>query len=324
VAPRARVARFPQILVRSRGAVDRLGLAFGLNGQPAIDDTEFEARVYVESDAAESELAALLGSPATRSAILALLGVQGVSAVLFNERGALAALAVDGRAPAKLVAQLDALVALAATLPLPAEPLPPRLVRNVRAEVFAVVGIVLFAWLPPVYLLERFAPYRGDFGLSVAGWALALLAPFLVVQWRRSRRRPTGLRRMTASLVAGAIGSLSLVASLVVVLNAMLPSERHVRAAQIEDWTCWKSSSGGKMQTRRTDCKLAIRTLDDRELHEVLRTERWTFEHDDAIAGRCGPAELVEREGALGFALLERVRRLPNGPEYFTACASER
>jgi hypothetical protein len=313
--PRGGVERLPAMRLRSRTANDRRGLAWGLNGQPVTGDSTFDAGVYVESDAIEADLLAVLGAAPTRSEIVTLLTDPGVSEVTLGELGSLVTMTIGRDDPAKLMARLDALGALAATLPTPSRPPHPWIVTGASREAIAWILLALFAWMFPIFYGEHHAPYRGGFGLAVAGASLVLYLLAMIVQVVRHRGRTRGLFMVMLSAVSLAVLCPSIVASAMLVANDGIPSAQVIRPAQVEDLRC--RSNG-----RRSTCSLKFRTLDDDELHWASDSSSLT--HEPGIAGDCGPAEVIEREGGLGFARLEQVRRTARGGVRLTRCASER
>ncbi len=319
--PRPRVERLPEARLRARTAMDARGLAWGLNAQPATGDAAFHERVYVESEAPAGELAAVLGSAATRGATAALVADPDVLTVSLAELECLATVAVLRDDPAKLAGRLDALGWLASTLPQPTQPPRARLAIGMRAEGALLLVAGMLSWWFPLIFSERFLPYRGSFGATVAVGGLALFVVAMGVQVARHRTRTTGLRWVMGSFASLTVACPSLVASALLVLNAELASERRVRQVVLEDFECGAAKRGRV-------CTATVRGLGEREtwsfvvptdvLSKLERQRR-----DDGIAGACGPAELTEREGALGYALLDRLRRTPNGEAYYTRCASD-
>lgn len=72
-ALRPDLAEMPRIVLRAEGALDRGGKALGISRELEVGDPEFDAAVYVESEAPESVVASVLASPVVRKNALALV-----------------------------------------------------------------------------------------------------------------------------------------------------------------------------------------------------------------------------------------------------------
>ncbi len=78
---------FPEVTLRTETDVDRRGKDKGINLEIQLGDPQFDPRVYIETDAYDQAVRALLSSPWIRAAVLALLGHCLVSSIEFGPRG---------------------------------------------------------------------------------------------------------------------------------------------------------------------------------------------------------------------------------------------
>lgn len=183
-AMRPDARELPRIVLRREGALDRGGKSLGINREIELGDPGFDAAVYIETEAPDAFVRAVLAGPEARSAALDL--VRGPAGGLQLDDGRLvihldAAGLADPR-PDELHALLDRLGALARALTVPKD-IPSRAELVRRRSVGHIAGLaagwlvaVLVAVLlrPPPVL--AWGPIFAALGLGALLWLLALVA----------------------------------------------------------------------------------------------------------------------------------------------------
>ncbi len=107
--------RLPRLRLRRERPADRLGKSLRLNREVQTGDPRFDGEVYIESDASDQEVLAVLSSPRARDAVVALLG-HGVHQLALNHDGEQLRIHWQGEAPEAnhrlqdIVASFDAFV----------------------------------------------------------------------------------------------------------------------------------------------------------------------------------------------------------------------
>lgn len=180
-----------RICLRREGALERGAKAVGLNREVQLGDPDFDAAVYVESEAPDAAIRQALADPAARSAARALLAAGLTEEVQLGEGRVSARIAgerlQDPSSPA-LREALDQLAALAAALSVPkdtptrAELARRRPVGHIAAIALAWLVLLLLAVLlrPPPTL--AWGPVWSALGLGALLWALCCAGLALVLR----------------------------------------------------------------------------------------------------------------------------------------------
>ena len=190
VAARPAAAELPRIVLRAEGALDRGAKHVGLAREAQLGDPEFDAAVYVESEAPEAALRQALAAPAARAAAIARVRGPAGEVQLGEGRVSvrLDAAALAGPNLAEVTALLERLRALADALAVPQD-MPSRAEIVTRRSVGHIVGIAL-VWLvtllaavfvhpPPV--LEWW-PVLAALGVGGVLWLMLVAALGLVLR----------------------------------------------------------------------------------------------------------------------------------------------
>lgn len=184
VAARPAAAEMPRIVLRREDALDRGAKRVGLAREAQLGDPEFDAAVYVESEAPEAAIRQALAAPAARAAAIALVRGPAGEVQLGEGRVSvrLDAEALEGPGGAAVPALLDRLRALADALAVPSD-MPSRAEIVQRRAVGHIAGIAL-AWLvslllavfvrPPLVL--EWWPVLAALGAGVTLWLLVVAA----------------------------------------------------------------------------------------------------------------------------------------------------
>lgn len=85
-APGRVVSGRPQLTVRRETGLDRLGKGLRINREVQTGDARFDDAVYIESDATDADVAAVLGDGRVRRAMVALLAL-GFKSIGVNDQG---------------------------------------------------------------------------------------------------------------------------------------------------------------------------------------------------------------------------------------------
>jgi hypothetical protein len=110
---------FPDVKLRAETDSDRAGKARQIAAEVQTGDAHFDARIYIESDAFDDAVRAVLSRPDARAAILDL--VAGAQTITFDAEGILLSISADDKAdgpafdPTRLRPILDRLVTIAET-----------------------------------------------------------------------------------------------------------------------------------------------------------------------------------------------------------------
>jgi hypothetical protein len=178
----------PRIVLRREGALDRGGKALGINREIQLGDDSFDAAVYIETEAPDAFVRAVLAAPEARSAALDL--VRGPAGGLHLDDGRLvihlgAAQLADPR-PDELHATLERLLALQRSLAVPKD-IPSRADIVRRRSVGHIAGlaalwlvavlVAVFVRPPPVL---AWGPIFAALGLGVGLWLLVLVVVGLI------------------------------------------------------------------------------------------------------------------------------------------------
>lgn len=168
----------PRMTLRREGALDRVGKALGVNREVQLADAEFDAHIYVESEAPEATIHRTLASPAARRVVLALLRGPCDELTFAGDRVSArisAEALVDPRAPAvrayvDAIAGLRDVVAAPAGLPSAAEVTRQRSVGHILAMAAAwlVLAVAAIFVRPPPTL--AWGPVWAALGLGLGLW----------------------------------------------------------------------------------------------------------------------------------------------------------
>ncbi len=222
-APRARVKSPAPLLLRAETRIDRAGKSLRINRETQTGDAAFDAGVYLESEAEDSLVLAVLAEPAMRAGVIACLTL-GATSVTLDEEGDLGIeLPLPHNEliePARLTAALDALAATAEAIP--------RLQRSHPARGFAgtlttVAVLTAFLSLPLFAVCDRlWEPMGSDLYASVGVGGLVLWIVALPVLYFTLRGRSVSLRQLAFCAVSLAIALPLGGTDLVLVLNGLL------------------------------------------------------------------------------------------------------
>jgi hypothetical protein len=286
------LARLPRLKLRRENRRDRFGKALRLNRELQLGDARFDAVVYVESDANDDELRALLHSERARHAAIGLveLGCE----VIFNDEGrSLAAVwrAIPpprfeenelGEAMALLSAVADALPVVGAIEPVKAWP------RGSVLSLCAGLGLVA-SWV--VFLIgEQFFQPLGtritQLGLEIGAIVFTLLA---AITFFRVRATSRALRYLGWTLVFGLAACPLMSVGAVKAANGLFDASVERRSATVRKrWT----TSGKSTQY--------YMLLEPWPPHERPIEVRVDDDEYPRIPDH-GPVELRIGRGALGF-----------------------
>jgi hypothetical protein len=211
------------LTLRLETARDRTGKGIQLNRETQTGDAEFDARVYLETDAPDAVVMAVLGDPGMRAGALKCMTL-GCTWITLHENGDLVALRLlpdDEDLTAEILGAL--LDALGAT----AEGIPPlqreRDFRRPLAEMPAYCSLVAIGSVPLCWIVNQlWKPLGSDFYASgalagVALWIVALPILFVLL-----RGHPASLRRLVVSAVFLLVGLPIAGIGVLVTLNAAL------------------------------------------------------------------------------------------------------
>lgn len=203
VVARPAAAEMPRIVLRAEGALDRGAKQIGLTREAQLGDPEFDAAVYVESEAPEATIRAALAAPAARAAAIALVRGPAGEVQLGEGRvsARLEAATIEAQAAA-LPAMIAGLRALAEGMAVPKD-MPTRAEIVGRRSIGHIVGIAV-AWFaslvaavfvrPPLVL--EWDAVLAALGAGVALWLLVVAGLGLVL-----RGAPDSLRWLAITAV---------------------------------------------------------------------------------------------------------------------------
>ncbi|MEZ4453059.1 MAG: hypothetical protein R3B09_26600 [Nannocystaceae bacterium] len=170
----------PRIVLRREGALDRGGKALGINREVQLGDPEFDAAVYVESEAPAGPVQAVLAAATARAAAAALVRGPADEVVIGEGRVTAhlgAAELADPRAPRAQEA-LTHLASLATSVAVPKD-MPSRAELVRRRPIGPMIGVAL-AWLAMMLVAALLRPpisiawgsVWAAAGVGLALWAL--------------------------------------------------------------------------------------------------------------------------------------------------------
>jgi hypothetical protein len=233
---RERVAALPRVLLRAERETDRVGKRLSLNREARTGDADFDAKVYIESDASDGEIGRLLESAELRSAVLEALAVP-CRHVAFNHDGHGLTAYMSGvalsfkvstvaRALERIAAELPPITRLAATG------------WNVgQRTIFVSVLVAALSWLAHSTAPELWQPL----GPQLRRAALLLLVLVLPLGslciWFVVRRRSNGFRAFVFSELLLLVTAFTAPYALLTTINGVFdePEERAVNV--IRKWT---------------------------------------------------------------------------------------
>lgn len=171
---------FPEVTLRDETDVDRRGKEKGINLEIQLGDPQFDPRVYIETDAYDQAVRALLASPWIRSAVLALLKHCMASRVEFGPRGVSVHVHLGTGSPIQPERVLEILPPLHVLRGAPFVPLVDRPRRRTEwsigmSAVACGVGLVAFILVLPTCAPSSIAlPFLGA-GAGLGAFVLAWL-----------------------------------------------------------------------------------------------------------------------------------------------------
>lgn len=238
----------PKVVFRKEGERDRFGKALGVNREVQSGDERFDSAVYIESDASDEDVSAIVSSPVVREAVLELLEL-GCNLVGLNHKGH--SINVEWKyVKGKIVTEKSSIEHLLDRMDEVARALPP-FARATRARSFPrgagilianiVVGVIM---IPIVILGQMYPPV--DNGLAPMGLAISTLVfiSVLFLTWLRVRGRATGLRFLLWNAVTMVIGyPLLIVFGLYIINGAFGGLSRDVDTTVIRRWTTTSDNS---------------------------------------------------------------------------------
>lgn len=183
---------FPEVTLRSETDVDRRGKEKGINVEIQLGDAEFDRRVYIETDAYDAAVRALLAAPWVRAAAATLLFQCFVSTIDFGPRGVSVHVSTGLGEAIRTERVLEVLGPLHVLRAAPYVPLADRVRRRTEKSiglfaVTALLSMLLFflvaplcwadSWLLPLYGLgaglAAFVPLWGLLRVGVRGHSRA-------------------------------------------------------------------------------------------------------------------------------------------------------
>ena len=240
---RPRITSPAPLTLRLETRVDRAGKSLRINRETQTGDAVFDERIYLESEATDDLVLAVLADPSVRANVISCLTL-GAASLTLDAEGNLGIdfplPSEDAAAPARLALLLDTLAAAAEAIP-PLQGEPRRRTFAGRLSIVAVLG-TLVSW--PLYYLVNWLwePIGNDLYASAALGGLALWIVTLPVLYFVLRGRAVSLRELLTSAIALAIGFPLGGADLLLTLNGALDTSRpEPHATQV---TRLRSSSG--------------------------------------------------------------------------------
>lgn len=292
VVRRADAADLPRIVLRREDRIDRGGKALGISREIQVGDPDFDATVYIESEAPEAVVRRALAPAEARGAALAL--VRGpAGAVEIGEGRAVLRLGEEALAgePAAILAALAPLATLGASFAVPGE-LPGRAELVGRRSVRHIFVIAL-AWLallvpalmlrPPVVL--TWGSTLAALGVGLLVWLLSVVGLGLLLRGGADSLRWLGISAAVFLLTAPAAGL-----KLALLANARLDEG---------------AASASRRAVKLVDETTARIFLEVEELGGVAVPKAIVR---GALPERPTSLVLVTRPGAFGWAWIEEVR----------------
>lgn len=235
-AKRERLKSPAPLTLRLEGTLDRAGKSLRLNREIQTGDAAFDERIYVESEAPDALVLAVLASPVTRAGVLACLTL-GCTEIKLDDDGTLGAdLPLTNETavtPGHLTSVLDALGETAESIP----PLRGEGHHHTRVGSIPVVAGVgtLVSW-PLFYLVDWiWEPFGSDLYATAALAGLGLWIVSLPVFFFVLRGRSVSLRDFLTTAIALAIGFPLGATDLLLTLNGALDtSPVDIHATRIE------------------------------------------------------------------------------------------
>ncbi|MEP7119981.1 MAG: hypothetical protein ABJE95_03680 [Byssovorax sp.] len=221
--PRPRIQSPAPLTLRLETGLDRLGKSLRINRETQTGDAAFDARVYLESDAADPVVLAALVDPTLRASAVKCLDL-GCASVVLDAGGDLR---VERPLPHAELIAADRLAALCDALGAAAEAIPPLAasppVRSFAGMLPGIALIGLFGSWPLYYAAHAlWEPLRSDlYSSSVLGgialWLVSLPILFFVL-----RGRSVSLRDLMICTLALAVGLPLGGTDLMMTLNGLL------------------------------------------------------------------------------------------------------
>jgi hypothetical protein len=220
---RARIESPAPLTLRLETRLDRTGKSLRLNRETQTGDADFDERVYLESEAPDAVVLAVLVDPIMRAGVIKCLTLGCTSLTLDNEGNLRAELplTIKGEiAPSLLARVLD-------TLGATAEAIPPLQGKGHHRSVPGLVPVIAVAFAilswPLFYLVDwLWEPIGSDLYVTAALGGLALWVVNLPIFYFILRGRSISLRDLLTTGIALAIGFPLGGADLLLTLNGLL------------------------------------------------------------------------------------------------------
>ena len=229
---------YPPVILRTETEADRKAKRRGVSRELQLDDAAFDARVYVDSDASDAVLRAMLESREVRAATVALLDA-GCREILFSAQGITLELAADrdpgapAYEPVRLRGIVDAARALAEAPRIANPEVAPTRRRTIGITVFA--GAVLVAGIATIALAAtRWDPCAGWWVPAAGGAGVALWLVVRRVVRRVLRGRSSSHTAYLEARMFIFLGCLELGAGGLTVINGALGHGVHDLHGRVE------------------------------------------------------------------------------------------
>jgi hypothetical protein len=239
---RERIKSPAPLTLRLEGTLDRAGKSLQINREIQTGDAGFDERVYIESEAPDALVLAVLASPRTRASVITCLEL-GCTEVKLDDKGDLGTgielKSEDLLAPRYLASVLDALGAAAEAIP----PLLGEGHHRTRAGLIPTIAVVgTLASGPLFYLVDLIWEPLGSslYGAAARGglvlWAVSLPILFFVLRGRSVSLRDF-LTSAIALVVGFPLGSVDLLVTLNGALDTSPPEEHETRVLNMRSTT---------------------------------------------------------------------------------------
>ncbi len=238
----------PHVVFRKESKRDRFGKRLGLNREVQTGDERFDSLVYVESNASDEDVTAIVSIPEVRESILDLLELGCSFVGLNHQRHSIILHWFDTKkgnpmSSSGLEHLLDDVHALAGRLPPFSRLGRPR--KLPRGAGILIANALLFALMIPIVLIGRQYPPIGD-GPGPIGTLVAAVAFVAVIipTWLRVRGRATGLRFLFWNGLVMLVGyPLLAIFALYIVNGAFTESMREQTSTVVRKWSTTSDNS---------------------------------------------------------------------------------
>jgi hypothetical protein len=287
---RAPIAALARVLLRAERETDRVGKRLSLNREPRTGDANFDEKVYIESDASDTEIGRLLESAELRSAVLEALAAP-CEHVAFNHDGHGLTARMNGVALAPRVSAVArALERIAAELP-PITRLGATGWNVGQLAIFVSVLVAALSWLAHSAVPELWQPLDPQLRRTALLLLVLVLPLGSLCIWFVVRRRSNGFRAFVFCEVLLLVTGFTAPYALLTTVNGVFdePEERAVNV--IRKWTSKPSRKSS------TQYWIAVEPWRPRE-HPALI---WLSAEEWYRVPETGPARIRVGSGFLGF-----------------------